>query len=247
MPDTPTPTADPVDVPARQPLPGTRIIAYRVPDWGIEGPYVHMDAADIHARYAQHAGRAGDYPARTAGFGRQTDGQGLDNFLRGSLNFWGLSEARMTDDGVIRYRQTRNHSTTTFAPDRTSGILINRPDEQVAQAAYRVTAPNGVTQIWRGSAVRDAIGRCRRKPVVGWPAGWAHLMPDTTLRFDPGGFPWSTPEIYTAEAAEEPASWGAPCTECKYPYAEHDLARLWPRALADGTGCTCWDYTPPPA
>lgn len=87
MPDIPA-AADPADIPARQPLPGTQIIAHRIPAWGIEGPYLHMDAADIYATYEQAAGRAGDYPARTAGFGRQTDGQGLDNFLRGNLNFW---------------------------------------------------------------------------------------------------------------------------------------------------------------
>ncbi|MFG2257248.1 hypothetical protein [Streptomyces mirabilis] len=244
MADTPTVTADPADIPAREPLPGTPLIAHRIPAWGIAGPYIPMDKADIHARYAQVAGRAGDYPARTAGFGHQTQGQGLDNFIRGNLNFWLSSEARMTDDGVIRYRQTRNHSTTTFIPDKTSGILINRPDDQVAAAAYRVTGPNGITQVWRGRAVRDAIARCRRKPVVGWPAGWAHLMPDASLRFDPGGFPWSAPDIYTAEPADEPDTWGAPCAECAYPESEHDLSRLWPRSRADGTGCTCWAYTP---
>ncbi|MGW1067380.1 hypothetical protein ACWD4F_23035 [Streptomyces aureus] len=244
MPDTPA-TADPVDIPARQPLPGIRLIAYRVPEWGIEGPYIHMDAADIHARYVQTAGRAGEFPARTAGFSRQTEGQGLDNFLRGSLNFWLMSEARMTEDGVIRYRQTRNHSTTTFIPDKTSGILINRPNEQVTAAAYRVTGPAGVPQLWRASAVRDAVVRCRRKPVVGWPAGWAHLMPDASVRFDPGGFPWSTPDVYTAEPADEPETWGPPCAECKYPDSEHDLSRLWPRSRADGSGHICWTYTRP--
>ncbi|MFF2367797.1 hypothetical protein ACFVU0_34495 [Streptomyces sp. NPDC058122] len=244
MPDAPA-TADPIDIPARQPLPGTRLIAYRIPAWGIEGPYIHMDAADIHARYAQTTGRAGDFPARTAQFGRDTDGEGLDRFLRGNLNFWRLSEARMTDDGVIRYRQTRNHSTTTFTPDKTSGILINRPDEQVTAPAYRVTGPAGIPQLWRGRAVRDAVARCRRKPVVGWPAGWAHLMPDASVRFDPGGFPWSTPDVYTAEPAAEPESWGPPCAECKYPDSEHDLSRLWPRSRADGSGHTCWTYTRP--
>ncbi|MFJ4648152.1 hypothetical protein ACIP6Q_32120 [Streptomyces bobili] len=69
MPDTPAVTAisdginptDPDDVPARQPLPGTRLFAHRVPAWGIAGPYIHMDHADIHVTYAQFTGRAGDY------------------------------------------------------------------------------------------------------------------------------------------------------------------------------------------
>jgi hypothetical protein len=240
--DTPAVTADPADILAREPLPGTPLIAHRIPACGIESPYIHMDQADIHAQYAQTAGWAGDFPARTAGFGRITQGQGLDNFLRGNLNFWLLGEARMTGDGVIRYRQTRNHSTTTFTPDKTSGILINRPDEQVAAPAYRMTAPNGVTQLWRGQAVRDAIEGCRRKPPVGWPAGWAHLMPDASIQLAPGGFPWSPPDIYTAVPTDEPATGGAPCGEYRCPQSEHDLARLWPRALADG--CTCWAYTP---
>ncbi|MET8292196.1 hypothetical protein ABZV80_44945 [Streptomyces sp. NPDC005132] len=96
MTDTPSLTADSADIPARQPIPGTRIIAHRIPACGIEGPYLHMNAADIHARYTQKAGRAGDFPARTAGFGSQTEGWQLNNFLRGNLNFWLCSEARMT-------------------------------------------------------------------------------------------------------------------------------------------------------
>ncbi|MFD5814664.1 hypothetical protein [Streptomyces sp. NPDC127038] len=240
MPDTPA-TADPVDIPARQPLPGIRLIAYRVPEWGIEGPYVHMDAADIHARYAQTAGRAGDFPARTAGFGRQTEGQGLNNFLRGSLNFWLMSEARMTEDGVIRYRQTRNHSTTTFVPDKTSGVLINRPNEQVTAPAYRVTGPTGVTQLWRASVVSEAVAYCRRKPVVGWPAGWAHLMPDASVRFNRGG-DWRAPGSYTAEPADEPESWGAPCAECENRESEHGQ---WSHPRTDRTGGACWTYTRP--
>ncbi|MFD8737415.1 hypothetical protein ACFV06_21180 [Streptomyces sp. NPDC059618] len=232
---------DPVDIPARQPLPGTRLIAHRVPEWGIEGPYIHMDAADIHARYAQTAGRAGDFPARTAEFGRDTDGAGLDSFLRGNLNFWRLSEARMTDDGVIRYRQTRNHSTTTFTPDKTSGILINRPDEQVTAPAYRVTGPTGVTQLWRASIVREAVAYCHREPVVGWRAGWAHLMPDASVRFDRGG-DLCAPVIYTAEPADEPESWGPPCAECEYRKSEHGQ---WSHARADRTGGACWTYTLP--
>ena len=73
MPDTPAVTPAPThhdDVPARQPLPGTRLIAYRVPDWGIEGSYIHMDRADIHVTYAQVVGRAGEFPARGIGYGR---------------------------------------------------------------------------------------------------------------------------------------------------------------------------------
>ncbi|MEU8952495.1 hypothetical protein [Streptomyces sp. NPDC048489] len=233
-------TDAPADIPARQPLPGTRIIAHRIPAWGIEGPYLHMDGADIHARYDQHAGRAGDFPARTAEFGPRTDGRGLDNFLRGSLNFWLSSEATMTDDGVIRYRQTRNHSTATFTPDKTSGILINRPDEQVTTPAYQVTGPTGTTQLWRPQTVRDAITHCRRKPVVGWPAGWAHLMPDASIRFDAGGFPWSTPDVFTATPADEPGSWGPPCGECTHAESEHGL---WSRTTPQWT--SCWTYQPP--
>ncbi|WP_216586682.1 hypothetical protein [Streptomyces brasiliscabiei] len=246
MPDTPAVTPAPTDhddITARQPLPGTRLIAYRVPDWGIEGSYIHMDRADIHVTYAQVVGRAGQFPAQGVSYGLRTvGGRDVDSWLRGSLNFWLSSDARMADDGVIRYRQTRNHSVVTFVPDKASGVLINRPDEQVTAAAYRVTGPTGVTQLWRGQAVRDAIAKCRRKPPVGWPAGWAHLMPDATVRFEPGGFPWSPEEIYTAEPTDEPASWGPPCAECGYPASEHDPVRLWDRSRTDGTGCTCWAH-----
>ncbi|MFE3268863.1 hypothetical protein [Streptomyces sp. NPDC059215] len=240
MADTRPVTADPADIPARQPLPGTRIIAHRIPAWGIEGPYVHMDAADIHARYEQHAGRAGDYPAHTAEFGPQASGESLDRFLRGSLNSWLSSQATVTEDGVIRYRQTRNHSTATFTPDRASGILINRPDKQVTTPAYRVTGPTGITQLWRAQAVRDAIARCRQKPPVGWPAGWAHLMPDAAVRLAPGGAPWSRADVYTAEPAEEPASWGPPCADCTHPESEHGQ---WSRTTPRWT--SCWTYQPP--
>lgn len=168
MPDTPAVTPAPTDhddIPARQSLPGTRLIAYRLPACGIAGSYIHMDHADIHVTYTQVVGRAGEFPARTVGYGQRTvRGRDVNSFLRGNLNFWLSSDARMADDGVIRYRQTRNHSVVTFVPDKASGILINRPDEQVTAAAYRVTGPTGVTQLWRGQAVRDAIDKCRRKP-----------------------------------------------------------------------------------
>ncbi|MFJ4895631.1 hypothetical protein ACIP5U_37400 [Streptomyces sp. NPDC088788] len=144
----------------------------------------------------------------------------------------------MTDDGVIRYRQTRNHSTLTLTPDRTSGILINRPSEQVTAPAYLMTGPNGTAQLWRAQAVQDAITRCLRKPPCGWPAGWAHLRPDASIEMAPGGFPWTTPDIYTAVPANEPDQWGAPCGECKSPIPEGDLSRLWPHA--DGYACICW-------
>ncbi|WP_217236416.1 hypothetical protein [Streptomyces sp. AC555_RSS877] len=69
-------------------------------------------------------------------------------------------------------------------------------------------------------------------------------MPDSSVRFDLGGFPWSAPDIYTDEPADEPDTWGPPCGECRYPKSEHDLSRLWPRSRADGSGCTCWSYFP---
>lgn len=247
MPDTPAVTPAPTDhdnIPAQQPLPGTRLIAYRLPACGIAGSYIHMDHADIHVTYTQVVGRAGQFPAQGVGYGLRTvGGRDVNSWLRGSLNFWLSSDARMADDGVIRYRQTRNHSVVTFVPDKASGVLINRPDEQVTAAAYRVTGPTGVTQLWRGRAVRDAIDKCCRKPPVGWPAGWAHLMPNATVTFEPGGFPWSSEEIYTAEPTDEPASWGPPCAECRYPESEHDPVRLWGRSRTDGTGCTCWAHS----
>ncbi|MGW0631172.1 hypothetical protein [Streptomyces sp. NPDC002758] len=183
-----TSPAEPDDIPAGQALPGIRLIAYRVPECGISGSYLHMDRADIHVTYTQAAGRSGQFPAQGVAYGLRTvRGRDVNSWLRGSLNFWLSSDARVTDDGVIRYRQTRNHSVVTFVPDNASGILINRPDEQVTAAAYRVTGPTGVTQLWRGQAVRDAIGTCRRKPPVGWPEGWAHLLPDASVTFKPGG------------------------------------------------------------
>ncbi|WP_331733072.1 hypothetical protein OHU34_43565 (plasmid) [Streptomyces sp. NBC_00080] len=244
MPDTPAVTPAPTDhddIPARQPLPGTRLIAYRLPACGIAGSYIHMDRADIHVTYNQVIGRAGQFSAQGVSYGLRTvGGRDVDSWLRGSLNFWLSSDAHIADNGVIRYRQTRDHSVVTFVPDKASGVLINRPDEQVTAAAYRVTGPTGVTQLWRGRAVRDAIAKCRQKPPVGWPAGWAHLLPNATVKFEPGGFPWSSEEIYTAEPTDEPASWGPPCAECGYPESEHDPVRLWGRSRTDGTGCTCW-------
>lgn len=228
------------DIPAGQPLPGTRLIAHRVPAWGMAGSYIHMDRADIHATYTQVVGRAGQFPAKTAGYSGTVRGRSIDSFLRGNLNFWLCSEACMTDMGVIRYRQTRNHSVVTFVPDRMSGILINRPDEQVSAAAYRVTGPTGVIQLWRGRTVRDAIARCRRKPPVGWPAGWAHLMPDASVRFETGGAPWDREAIYTAEPTGEPRSWGLPCPKCGRMESEHGM---WSGYAADGTGC--WSYPVP--
>ncbi|MEU6495760.1 hypothetical protein ABZ890_36125 [Streptomyces sp. NPDC046984] len=251
MPDTPAVTPSPTDhgdIPARQPLPGTRLIAYRLPECGISGSYIHMDRADIHVTYAQVIGRAGQFPAQGVSYGLHTvAGRNVNGWLRGSLNFWLSSEGRMADDGVIRYRQTRNHSVVTLVPDPASGILINRPDEQVTAPAYRVTGPTGVTQLWRGRAVRDAIGTCRRKPPVGWPEGWAHLLPDASVTFRPGGDPWSRPDVYTAVPADEPASWGPPCAGCGYPESEHDPVRLWGRSRTDGTGCSCWTYSQPEA
>ncbi|MFE8018270.1 hypothetical protein ACFU3O_36765 [Streptomyces antibioticus] len=208
MPDTPDfpPPLSHDEISARQPLPGTRLLAYRLPACGIAGPCIHMNSADVHVTYAQTVGRAGRFPAQGLSYGLRTvGGRDVDRWLRGSLNFWLSSEARRTADGVIRYRQTPRHSVVTFVPDKASGVLINRPNEQVTAGAYRVTGPTGIPQLWRGRAVRDAIAKCLQKPPVGWPEGWAHLMPDTTVVFAPGGFPWSAATVYTAEAAGEPA------------------------------------------
>lgn len=247
MPDSPASDQAPTDhddIPAGQPLPGTRLIAYRPPACGTDGPYIHMDRADIHVTYTQAVGHAGQYAAQGVGYGLRTvGGRDVNNWVRGHLNFWLSSDARMADDGVIRYRQTRHHCVVTFLPDKASGVLINRPSAQVTAPAYRVTGPTGVTQLWRGRAVRDAIDKCREKPPVGWPAGWAHLMPDATVTFQPGGFPWSSEEIYTAMPTDEPASWGPPCAECRYLESEHDPERLWRRSQTDGTGCTCWSHS----
>jgi hypothetical protein len=201
------------------------------------GSYIHMDRADIHVTYAQVVGHGGEFPAETAGYGRTVQGRSVDSFLRSNLNFWLSSDARMADDGVIRYRRGHNHSVVTFVPDTTSGVLINRPDEQVPAAAYRVTGPTGVTQLWRGQTVRDAIRTCRIEPPVGWPAGWAHLMPDTSVRFERGGAPWSREAIFTAEPTDEPASWGPPCPRCGRLESEHGL---WGGIATDWTGC--WSY-----
>ncbi|MEU0949872.1 hypothetical protein ABZ379_45530 [Streptomyces canus] len=196
-----------------------------------------MDRAAIHVLYAQVIGRAGEFPAKGAGYGRTVQGRSVDSFLRGNLTFWLSSDARMADDGVIRYRRGRNHSVVTFVPDKTSGVLINRPDEQLTAAAYRVTGPTGTSQLWRGATVRAAITACRIEPPVGWPAGWAHLMPDQTIKFASGGAPWSREAIYTAEPTDEPDSWGPPCPRCARLESEHGL---WSGRASDGTGC--WTF-----
>lgn len=238
-----TSPAEPDDIPAGQALPGIRLIAYRVPECGISGSYLHMDRADIHVTYTQVVGRSGQFSAQGVVYGLRTvRGRDVNSWLRGSLTFWLSSDARVTDDGVIRYRQTRNHSVVTFVPDKASGILINRPDEQVTAAAYRVTGPTGVTNC--GEAKRCAMpsvpaaeGPRRLARRVGAPP--ARRIGHIPARRGPMG----PPDVYTAVPADEPASWGPPCAGCGYPESEHDPVRLWGRSRADGTGCSCWTYS----
>ncbi|MFD0067430.1 hypothetical protein [Streptomyces sp. NPDC056690] len=73
MPDSPASAQAPTDrddIPAGQPLPGTRLIAYRLPACGTEGPYIHMDHADIHVTYTQAIGQQGSIRPRVSATAR---------------------------------------------------------------------------------------------------------------------------------------------------------------------------------
>ena len=66
------PAASVEDLPAREPMPGIRLITYRIPACGIAGEYLHMDQADIHVTYTQVVGRTGQFPAQGISYGLRT-------------------------------------------------------------------------------------------------------------------------------------------------------------------------------
>ncbi len=189
MPDTPAMTAEPHG-PRRHPRPAAppRYPAHRLPrtECGIPGPYIHMNRADIHVTYAQVIGRAGQFPAQGVSYGLHTvPGRDVNGWLRGSLNFWLSSEGRMADDGVIRYRQTRNHSVVTLVPDKDpeSSSTVRRASDRPCLPRDR---PTGITQLWRGQAVRNAIGTCRRNPQSAGRKGGRTSCPIRRSRSSPG-------------------------------------------------------------
>ncbi|MFB7674043.1 hypothetical protein ACFC26_21790 [Kitasatospora purpeofusca] len=220
----------PPAVPPRQPLPGRPITSQPAPAWHPDPEQLLLDEVPLHGRYTQHHGKDGSgHPARESIWHGKRDVTGTEvrGFLHGSMGFWLHSHAAVEADGTVHYRQTRNHNAVSFVPDRESGVVVNRPDHQVTEGAYLTTGPDGTPRLWRASGVRQAVKEALRPGPSDWPRGWALLMPDGAVRFAPGGFPWSKEEIYTAQPAPAPESWGPECTRCGRIEAEHDPGRAW--------------------
>ncbi|MCM2388809.1 hypothetical protein [Streptomyces albipurpureus] len=221
-----------VPVKPGSPLPGIEVKNHPLPVW-YDGPpreRIVTDDARFHAAYTQTIGRNADgFSVRESiGCGRRAvTGVEVRNYLRGSLGFWLCSQGSITEDDTIHYRQTAQHHTISFTPDRTSGLIIVYPDRCITAAAYQVAGTDGQPQTWSQNAVRHAVTEALRPGPIDWPDGWALLMPDETIRFARGGFPWAPGDEYTATPVSVPAQWGAPCAECNWRKSEHDPNRLW--------------------
>ncbi|MFJ5218793.1 hypothetical protein ACIP98_29245 [Streptomyces sp. NPDC088354] len=214
------------------PLPGTPVRGWEPFPW-YDGPaFLVVDDATFHVRYRQTITGDG-YPVRQyVGHWPETTGKDVRNWLRGSLRFWGCSQAAVTDDGTLYYRQTERHAALRFDPDPASGVLITVPDRQLTADAYRFTGPGQSPQLWTPATLRAAVTHATAPGVIDWPDGWAHLMPDGSVRFARQGYPWSAAPEYTAEPTEAPADWGPQCAECGRHASEHDPERgVW------GTPC----------
>lgn len=238
---------DSEEIQAGQALPGTAIRLTPVPAWHEGRPFPHVVLGDmsIYVRYERVDESGGEWPPAPAGYGpRQEPGNGVRNFLHSSL--WGLilSEATVTDDGVIRYRQSRRHSVRRFVPDQAAGVLIRHPEKQVNAPGYRIAAPDGETHLWSRHAMLGAIEVCRRDGPIDWPSGWAHLKPGGEIRFAPGGTPWSGFQEWTAEPVADPGDFGAPCADCGHFQTDHATRYGWRRYRRDMTSCGTWTAEP---
>ncbi|OEJ20921.1 hypothetical protein [Streptomyces subrutilus] len=241
------PPSDNGEIQARQKLPGAKILIAPVPLWyeGPDFPHAVLSGMAIHVHYERVDESGGEWPPAPIAWGtRRTAGKGVRNFLHSSL--WGLvaSEATVTDDGVIRYRQSPRHSVRRFEPDPAAGVLIHDPERQLTAPGYRITPPDAESYVWSRHAMLGAIEVCRREGPIDWPSGWAHLMPGGGVRFAAGGFPWSGPEEWAAEPVAEPGDFGDPCADCGHYQADHTPGYGWRRYRRDGTGCGIWTAEP---
>jgi len=222
------------------PLPGTTLALHPHPEWreGPLPPRLLLAEVPIHASYVQTWGTEG-VPAETICEGqRNLPGKFLRSYLMGCLRFWLSSEATITSDGTIHYRQTRRSAAITLTPDTSSGVLLSSPEQQVAADAYVVTGHGRDPQIWSQAAVRDAVTHATKPGPADWPAGWALVMPSGALRFQPVTAPWPlVVRTYTAEPTAPPADWGPRCDHCGRFEPEHDPKYTW--------GRTCWDFQHP--
>ncbi|MFD4604329.1 hypothetical protein ACFWPQ_40730 [Streptomyces sp. NPDC058464] len=225
------------------PLPGTELEIVPLPQWYDGAPRERIAVRDarMYARYTQtiHRNDTG-VPVREApGYGQPhlsggavrafLGGGAVRAFLGGSLGFWLSSQATITDDETIIYRQTNRHSAITFTPDRESGVIITHPERYITADAYRVTGHGRLPQVWTQAAVREAVSEATRPGPIDWPDGWALLMPDESVRFAPRGFPWKSGDVYIAEPTAPPQEWGPRCGTCDRYATEHDPARGWGR------------------
>ncbi|MFD3923048.1 hypothetical protein [Streptomyces sp. NPDC058595] len=238
------------DTPAREPLPGRAILPEprRLPEWYYDQPdlpHVVLKELDFHVRYEQIRERDGlpphDSPADLA---RRVRGQAMRTFLISSLNGWRLSEAAITDDGVIRYRHSRDHRVLRFLPDTAAGVLIVRPDVQLTAPTYRVTGPAGERYLWSRHALLGAVGVCLRPGPIDWPDGWAHLLPNGQVRFADRRFPWAPYEEWTAKPIAKPVDLGEPCADCRHFRIDHNQGAPWGRVRRDRTDCKTWSAEP---
>ncbi|WP_445517284.1 hypothetical protein [Streptomyces sp. NEAU-174] len=214
------------------PLPGTELAVQPLPQW-YDGPpreRIVVREARMHARYTQtiHKDDKGTPVRESAGYGKPNlTGDEVRSFVGGSLRFWLSSQAAITADGTIIYRASRRHSAITFTPVLDSGVIITDPERYITADAYRVTGHGRTPQAWSQAAVREAVTQATRPGPIDWPDGWALLMPDETIRFAAGGFPWMAATEYTAEPVIAPEEWGPRCRECKWHESEHDPNRSW--------------------
>lgn len=191
------------------PLPGVELGNAPLPQWydGVPRERIIVRDARMYARYTQTIHKNDNaVPVRESpGYGRShLSGDAARAFISGSLGFWLSSQATITDDETIIYRQTNRHSAITFTPDRESGVIITDPDRYITADAYRVVGHGREPQIWTQAAVREAVAQALRPGPIDWPDGWALLMPDESVRFAPGGFPWKSADARTAEPTAAP-------------------------------------------
>ncbi|GHH31453.1 hypothetical protein [Streptomyces rubradiris] len=234
------------EIQTRQKLPGAKILIAPVPQWYDGPPFPHVVLSDmpIYVHYERVDESGGEWPPAPVSYGpRRVAGKGVRSFLGSSL--WGLiaSEATVTDDGVIRYRQSPSHSVRRFEPDPAAGVLIHDPEGQVTAPGYRITSPDGESYLWSRHAMLGAVEVCLREGPIDWPSGWAHLMPGGGIRFARGGFPWSGPQEWTAEPVAEPGDFGTPCADCGRYQTDH-THYVWQGYRRDKTKCGTWTAEP---
>ncbi|MFE4832955.1 hypothetical protein [Streptomyces sp. NPDC056672] len=239
------------DIQVGQPLPGTKILGTPLPGWYEGPPFPHVVLPDmtIHVQYRQVIERGGEWPAHESlGYGQpQVRGQGVRNFLRGSLRGWLFSEATVTDDDVIRYRHSDQHSAIRLEPDPEAGILIEHPERHVTAPAYRVTGPEGSAHLWSRRAMLAAVKHCTHEKPVGWPDGWANLKPTGAIHLSSGGAPGARiVREWTAQPEHQAGNLGQPCADCGYHQTDHTTSgqECWFRHRRDRSGCTEWTAEP---